>query len=93
MADNRYDIFLSHAAEDDELAARVAALLRTSEIEVFTTGPGSPAGIWSDEVRAALEESEHFWLLLTERALNRSVYGRSWWALAVIGNRIVNDAA
>jgi len=69
-----YDIFLSHAAEDDELAARVADLLLESSIQVFTTGPGFPTGIWSEEVRAALEESEHFWLLLTGPALDRSVY-------------------
>lgn len=74
MIENRYDIFLSHAAEDDELAARLVVLLDASGIRVFTTGPGFPTGIWSDEVRTALEESEHFWLLLTERALNRSVY-------------------
>ena len=30
--------------------------------------------MWSDEVRLALQHSEHFWLLLTERALDRSVY-------------------
>ncbi len=69
-----YDVFLSHAAEDDELAARTAALLKESGIEVFTTGPGFPTGIWADEVRAALEESEYFWLLLTDHALDRSVY-------------------
>ena len=69
-----WDIFLSHASEDDELAARVAKLLSASGIKVFTTGPGFPTGIWSDEVRAALEESEHFWLLLTDKALDRSVY-------------------
>lgn len=69
-----YDIFLSHASEDDELATRVAGLLRCSGIQVFTTGPGFPTGMWSEEVRAALEESEHFWLLLTEKALDRSVY-------------------
>ncbi|MBI4311668.1 MAG: toll/interleukin-1 receptor domain-containing protein [Chloroflexi bacterium] len=69
-----YDVFVSHAAEDDELAARVAQLLQASGITVFTTGPGFPTGMWSDEVRIGLEESEHFWLLLTDKALDRSVY-------------------
>lgn len=69
-----YDVFLSHAAEDDEMAGVVAELLRGSGISVFCTHPGFPTGIWSDEVRAALEQSEHFWLLLTDRALDRSVY-------------------
>ena len=69
-----YNIFLSHAVEDDELAGRVASLLRNSDIQVFATGPGTPTGMWSEEVRAALEESEHFWLLLTGPVLDRSVY-------------------
>jgi len=69
-----YDIFLRHAVEDDELAGRVADLLRASNILVFTTGPGFPTGMWSEEVRAALEQCEHFWLLLTDKALDRSVY-------------------
>ena len=69
-----YNVFLSHAVEDDELAARIADLLRESGISVFTTGQGFPTGMWSEEIRAALEESEHFWLLLTEPAQSRSVY-------------------
>ena len=55
MADYQYDVFLSHAEEDDELAARVAEILRASDIQVFTTRPGFPTRMWSDEVRAALE--------------------------------------
>jgi hypothetical protein len=74
VVDAGYDVFLSHATEDNELAARVVELLRTSGITVFATGPGFPTGMWSDEVRAALEGSQHFWLLLTEEALERSIY-------------------
>lgn len=69
-----YNVFLSHAAEDNELAGSVANLLRDLGIEVFTTVPGYPIGLWPDEVRNALEQSEEFWLLLTEHALNRSAY-------------------
>ena len=69
-----YNVFLSHAAENDELAVRIMGLLNESDISVFATRAGFPGGIWSDEVRAALEESEHFWLLLTDQALTRSVY-------------------
>lgn len=72
--ETKYDVFLSHAAEEDELSAMIAELLEASGIAVFSTRPSYPAGIWSDEVRAALEESQHLWLLLTSHALDRSVY-------------------
>ena len=74
VSDFQYDVFLSHAPEDDELAALVADLLLQSDIPVFTTRPGFPKGIWSDQIRILLEKSEHFGLLLTENALERSVY-------------------
>lgn len=69
-----YKIFLSHAAEDNELAGEVVTLLEKSGIEVFASVPGYPIGLWPNEVRDALEQSGEFWLLLTEYALVRSAY-------------------
>lgn len=69
-----YDVFLSHATEDNELAERIARILREAGLKVFATVPGDPPGLWSEAVRLALEEAEWLWLLLTEPALRRSIY-------------------
>lgn len=53
-----YDVFLSHASLDDELAEDVRKLLAECGITVFTTPASIPAGKWEQQIEEALQESK-----------------------------------
>jgi hypothetical protein len=69
-----YDVFLSHSSEDNELAQRIKRLLEDSEIHTFATPSSIPSGLWNPRIEKALQRSRHLWLLLTPKALERSIW-------------------
>jgi len=69
-----YDVFLSHSSEDDELALRIKQLLEASGIRMFATPSSIPSGLWNPKIEIALQRSQHLWLLLTPKALERSIW-------------------
>lgn len=69
-----YDVFLSHAGLDDELASVVKGLLEYNDIKVFATPESIESGKWEPKIEKALQRSRDIWVLLTSAALSQSVW-------------------
>jgi len=69
-----YDVFLSHSNADDELAQKIKHLLEDSKIHTFATPSSIPSGLWNPKIEKALQRSHHLWLLLTPKALEKSIW-------------------
>ena len=69
-----YDVFLSHSALDNALAAEVQLLLESNRISVFSTPQSIPSGKWEPQVEAALSNAQQIWVILSPNALGRSVW-------------------
>ena len=66
-------VFISHAADDDILARKVAASLREAGLEVWdNTEEILPGENWASRITEALQESEAMVVLLTPSALRSS---------------------
>lgn len=65
------EVFLSHASQDREMAARIAATLQGHNIATFYA-PQDILGAqqWHDEIGAALARCDWFLLLLSPDAVN-----------------------
>src|SRR5262245_42591797 len=67
MANQRktYDVFLSHSASDDPLAAELAQICRASGLETMTGVDLSPGGETGDTLWEALAESRALLVILS----------------------------
>lgn len=71
---NKYDVFLSHSALDNALAADVQLLLESNHISVFSTPQSIRSGRWEPRIEAGLQDARQIWVILTPNALGRSVW-------------------
>ena len=69
-----YDVFLSHSNFDDRLAEDVKSLLEHNAIRTFVTPSSISSGKWEPQIEEALQNSADVWVLLTEKALQQSVW-------------------
>lgn len=69
-----FDVFLSHAAADNDLAVTIWQLLENSKVRIFTTPVSIESGVWEPKIEQALQHSRHLWLLLTPAALEQSTW-------------------
>lgn len=69
-----YDVFISHAGLDDDLAKAVQKLLISNGVRAFCTPDSIPSGKWEKQIEEALEQSTQIWVLLTPNSLARSVW-------------------
>lgn len=68
-----YDVFLSFASEDEELARPIWQELSVSGLRVFWSDASLKSSLgasWSDVIESALQRSRHFLLLVTPAALS-----------------------
>ncbi|MBI3744891.1 MAG: TIR domain-containing protein [Chloroflexi bacterium] len=70
----QWDVFLSHSAVDDPLTKDIAAILKESGLKVFHTPTSIPTGKWEKQIELALQSSATIWVLLTDNAMDRSVW-------------------
>lgn len=66
MSDRAYDVFISYALSDSEIARGIAAALRTRGLKVWTNEEISAGDRWDVKVQRALEESRSFVLLVSQ---------------------------
>ena len=82
-------VFISHARQDSELAARLAAAMRREGLEPWLAqNEILPGDNWAERVSQALNESQAMVVLLTPAALNSAtVLGEIQFALGRIDYR------
>ena len=68
------DVFLSHSNCDDELAKEVKQILEYNGIKTFATPSSIIRGKWEPQIEKALQNSANIWVLLTQAALEESVW-------------------
>ena len=62
-------VFISHASQDDELARKIAEVLRAGGLEVWDDQNILPGDNWAGQIAQALDQSQAMVILLTPQSL------------------------
>jgi len=87
----RFDVFVSYANQDRDLARRVREALEHADLTCFMANrdlPKGPGAVFSDEIRAAILRSREMVLLWSQHASKSEWVCSEWSAFWILG-RIV----
>lgn len=77
----RYDVFLSYSEADREKAGQIKQACAKKGLSCFLSAEEIPPGArWAETIRMAIEESDHFFVLVTPKSLRSPWVAAEWGA-------------